>query len=114
LPLLLLLPLSVFRRHPERSEGPPHWLLSLSLSLPLPLPLPLPLLLPLPLPFCRHPAGDLLFAITVALTFALPDEQGALALGLSLHSHEPRRTCSTINKGHAPAKPQSREHPWHL
>jgi hypothetical protein len=31
LPLLSpsYLPLFVFRRHPERSEGPPHWLLPL-------------------------------------------------------------------------------------
>jgi hypothetical protein len=37
LPLLLplFLPLFVFRRHPERSEGPPYWLLQLQLPLPL-------------------------------------------------------------------------------
>jgi hypothetical protein len=29
LPLLLLLPLPVFRCHPERSEGPPYWQLQL-------------------------------------------------------------------------------------
>jgi hypothetical protein len=29
LPLPLFLQLFVFRRHPERSEGPPHWLLPL-------------------------------------------------------------------------------------
>jgi len=34
--------LHVFRRHPERSEGPPHRLLLLRLPLPLPLPPLLP------------------------------------------------------------------------
>jgi len=36
--LRLSLSLFVFRRHPERSDGPPYWFLSLLLLLPLRLP----------------------------------------------------------------------------
>ena len=59
--------LPVFRRHPERSEGPPYWLLPLLLLLllllPLLLPLLSPLLLPLPSPFWLSSRRDLLLLL---------------------------------------------------